>query len=66
MNLIVNGHPQTSADGLSLTGLLEQLHLDPQRVAVELNQQVILRENFGTTDLNDGDRLELVQFVGGG
>lgn len=54
------------ADGLTLAALLEQLGMKADRVAVELNRDIIRREAWGQTRLKDGDRLEIVQFVGGG
>ncbi|NIQ97623.1 MAG: sulfur carrier protein ThiS [Desulfuromonadales bacterium] len=66
MTLTVNGKARELEAETSITGLLEQLELDPQRVAVELNRDIVPRERFGDTSLADGDRVEVVQFVGGG
>lgn len=65
MNLVVNGHPHDS-DSLTVAALLDELQLDPSRVAVEHNHQSISRSAFSTTMLSEGDRLEIVQFVCGG
>ena len=46
--------------------LLEVLDLKADRIAVELNRQIVRRENWPAVRLNDQDRLEIVQFVGGG
>jgi len=66
MNIIVNGKQQQVEDGTTLTGLIDQLNLDPTRVAVERNLNVVMRECFDETILAEGDNLEIVQFVGGG
>jgi len=66
MTLTLNGKPHQAADGLTLAALLAELDLDPQRVAVEHNRDIVPRERFDATFLADGDTLEIVQFVGGG
>jgi len=42
------------------------LHIDPRRVAVELNMEILPKADYETTALSDGDRIEIVHFVGGG
>jgi thiamine biosynthesis protein ThiS len=65
MNLIINGEPRVvSADTLS--ALVEQLEMKADRVAIELNRQIVPRDQWPQTALKDGDRLEVVHFVGGG
>jgi thiamine biosynthesis protein ThiS len=66
MKLQINGEPRELASPLSLTALLEQLGMKADRVAVELNRGIVPREQWAQTSLGDGDRLEIVQFVGGG
>lgn len=66
MTITVNGKEKEVRAPLTVRGLLDALELDPLRVAVELNREILLRERFEETALNDGDRLEIVQFVGGG
>lgn len=66
MKLQINGEERELADGLTLAALLEQLGMKADRVAVELNRDIIRREAWGQTHLKEGDRLEIVQFVGGG
>ncbi len=51
---------------MSVLHYLESLSIDPQRVAVEMNLDILPKMEYGTTFLNDGDRLEIVHFVGGG
>jgi len=66
MKLQINGVDRDFAAPLSLAALLEQLGMKADRVAVELNRSIIPREQWGNTTLNNGDRLEIVHFVGGG
>ena len=66
MRLIINGNEQTLADSLTLVQLVEQLGMKDDRVAVELNREIVSRAQWPQTQLNDGDRLEIVHFVGGG
>jgi sulfur carrier protein len=62
----LNGEPKDLAEGTTLSTLIEQLALAPERVAVELNRAVVRRADWPATRLNDGDRVEIVHFVGGG
>jgi len=66
MQIIVNGQSRTCETAVTLDGLLAELDLQPRRVAVELNRQLVRRAEFGHTTLRDGDRLEIVTLVGGG
>jgi sulfur carrier protein len=66
MKLQINGEERELADGLTLAALVEQLGMKPDRVAVELNREIVRRERWPQTRLQTGDRLEIVQFVGGG
>ena len=66
MKLTVNGEDRDFTSVPTLSALLEQLGLKPDRVAVELNRELVHRERWHTTALNNGDKLEIVQFVGGG
>ncbi|MBZ5574299.1 MAG: sulfur carrier protein ThiS [Acidobacteriia bacterium] len=66
MRLQINGEGRDFPGPLSLTGLLEQLGTKADRVAVELNRQIVPREQWTQTSLGDGDQLEIVHFVGGG
>jgi thiamine biosynthesis protein ThiS len=62
----VNGEPQITADGQSVLGLLQELQIDPARVAVELDRRILKQTRWGQTILNEGAQIEIVQFVGGG
>jgi thiamine biosynthesis protein ThiS len=65
MNLTINGETQsTSAE--TLGALIEQLGMKPDRVAIELNREIVPRDQWLRTPLHEGDRLEIVHFVGGG
>jgi len=65
MNLTINGELR-SLPADTLGSLLEHLSMKPDRVAIELNREIIPREEWPRTHLKDGDCLEIVQFVGGG
>ncbi|MGH9501010.1 MAG: sulfur carrier protein ThiS [Terriglobales bacterium] len=66
MKLQINGDHRDFASPVSLASLLEQLGMKADRVAVELNRNIVPRERWPETALNEGDRLEIVHFVGGG
>lgn len=66
MVLIINGNEREAPSPLTLSALIEQLGMKPERVAVELNRNIIPRERWPETQLVNGDRLEIVHFVGGG
>jgi len=71
MNLHINGEERVFADqtptaDLTLAALIESLEMKPDRVAVELNRDIVPRDRWTQTHLKDGDRLEIVHFVGGG
>ena len=65
MNLIINGESR-DVPAETLSGLVQHLAMKPDRVAIELNRQIVPRELWPQTPLTEGDRLEIVQFVGGG
>ena len=62
----INGESREVNDQSTLSELVEELSLPPARIAVELNGQVIRRAEWVQTLLAEGDRLEIVHFVGGG
>ncbi len=66
MELMVNGESRQVADGTTAAGLLEQLGIEPGRVVVEVNLTILKRHQLPATVLRPGDRIEIVQFVGGG
>lgn len=66
MNIIVNGEEREVPRKMTVRQLLDELRLDPQRLAIEYNRRYLACDDFCDTRLRDGDRLEIVQFVGGG
>ena len=66
MRILVNGEVKECEEGISLSDLIELLELQPQRIAVELNREVVRRGDWKSTVLRNEDRLEIVHFVGGG
>lgn len=64
--ITINGTPLIQAEGSTLLELLQKQNYRTERVAVELNGEIIPKAAFGQTVLKDGDRLEVVSFVGGG
>lgn len=66
MNITVNGESRQLCATLSLQQLLAELDLADKRLAVELNQQIVPRSQFGQTTLQEGDVLEIVHAIGGG
>ncbi|MCK5679350.1 sulfur carrier protein ThiS [bacterium] len=66
MKLSLNGQEREFTVPLNVEQLLEQLELNRNQVVVELNSDILTAENYVDTQLKDGDKLELIQFVGGG
>ena len=66
MRLMVNGEPMNLSEGNTVTDLLGQLKLKPELVVVELNLNILKREELGRATLQEGDQVEIVHFVGGG
>lgn len=68
MILHINGEERTfdSSPPFTLAQLVETLGMKPDRVAVELNREIAPRDRWAETQLHEGDRLEIVHFVGGG
>jgi thiamine biosynthesis protein ThiS len=65
VKLTINGEP-TESNATTLAALVESLGMKSDRVAVELNREIVPRGQWVETKLADGDRLEIVHFVGGG
>ncbi len=66
MTLQINGEKRDFPDALTVAALVEQLGMKGDRVAIELNLDIVPRDRWSATELHDGDRLEIVHFVGGG
>ena len=66
MRVQVNGEQRTLAAGVTVAGLLTELDIRPERVAVELNLNILDRSEFDRRSLQEGDRIEIISFIGGG
>jgi sulfur carrier protein len=67
MKLHINGEERTFDIAVpTLATLVESLGMKSDRVAIELNRDIVPRDRWAQTNLNDGDKLEVVHFVGGG
>jgi sulfur carrier protein len=66
LSIIVNGDPREVPAGTTVAALIEQLSIRDERVAVEVNLEVIRRDKRQERVLSEGDRVEIVSFVGGG
>ncbi len=66
LHIQVNGEDRTVPTDATLASLVETLGLDPRKVAIERNLEIVPKSLHPTTALTDGDRIEIVQFVGGG
>ena len=66
INVTINGEPKTTRDGVSIAAMLEGLGINPIRVAVERNLEIVPRSTLAEVTVEDGDKYEIVHFVGGG
>ena len=66
MTIVVNGNQTDIAEGCGISDLIKSLGLDTERVAVELNKRIVRRAHWGSTTISEGDKVEIVHFVGGG
>ncbi len=66
MRLTVNGETLETSNAATITELLNELRIEPRKVAVEVNLSIIKKADYSTFRLNDGDKVEIVNFVGGG
>jgi thiamine biosynthesis protein ThiS len=66
VKITLNGDPLELAGPLTVADLLAHLEIDSRRVAVEHNMDVVKRARFASTEVKDGDEVEIVNFVGGG
>ncbi|HEX8129438.1 MAG TPA: sulfur carrier protein ThiS [Pyrinomonadaceae bacterium] len=66
MRVQVNGEFRELPEELTLEALVRQLALAPERLAIELNREVVRRARWAETVMRDGDQVEIVHFVGGG
>jgi thiamine biosynthesis protein ThiS len=66
MKIILNGEPKEIPANLAVAGLIQELGLTPERLAIEVNRRIIRRAEWPTAILAEGDKVEVVHFVGGG
>lgn len=66
MQVTINGKDEQLASGLTVADLLRQIEVEPVRVAIEINKDLVPRSTFDQTFINEGDQIEIVTFVGGG
>src|SRR3984957_17949016 len=66
LNVLLNGEPRNLPPGLTVKSLLLELGLDPAKIAVERNLQNVPRSTYDAVAVADGDRFEIVHFIGGG
>jgi thiamine biosynthesis protein ThiS len=66
MRLHLNGEPREFDGPMTVASLVEKLGLDARKIAIERNLEIVPRSTYGAVALADGDRLEIVNFVGGG
>ncbi len=66
MQIIVNGESQEQSHPLTVTNLLKSLDLHSKQVAVEVNLKILDRSDFDTWNLQEGDKVEILSFIGGG
>ena len=66
MQLTINGEARQFDALGSVSALIDSLGLDPRKVAIERNLEIVPRSTYAATPLADGDRIEIVHFIGGG
>ena len=66
MNIIINGKEKIFVDNISITDLLKELSLEGKVMAAAVNMQIVKQDSWNDYRLCDGDKLELLDFVGGG
>jgi thiamine biosynthesis protein ThiS len=66
LSVTVNGEPRRATAGATIAGMLRELGIDPRKVAVERNLEIVPKSTLDDVPVADGDRFEIVHFVGGG
>lgn len=66
MNIIINGESKTFSDSITVLSLLQELSLEGKVMAAAVNMEIVKQDTWNTHLLQDGDKLELLDFVGGG
>ena len=66
MNIMVNGRAENASQGMTVSGLLEMYHFISEHVVVEINGNIIKKDQFSQTAIEPDDKIEILKFVGGG
>jgi thiamine biosynthesis protein ThiS len=66
VKIILNGEEKFFDQNITIFGLISKLNLDIKKIAVEKNLEIVFPENFSNTKLEEGDKIEIVYFIGGG
>ena len=66
MKIYINGEERNTFENATITALVEEFALNVSKVAVERNLAIVPRSLYGETLLSEGDKIEIVQFIGGG
>lgn len=66
MQVTINGSKYDFDNAATVNDVVEKLQLDLRKIAIERNLEIVPRSQYGITSLNDGDQLEIVEFIGGG
>lgn len=66
MNIVINGKSKDFIDGITVMNLLQELSLEGKVMAAAVNMEIVKQDTWSTHVLYDGDKLELLDFVGGG
>ncbi len=66
ITITLNGEPKDLDKAMTVRKLIEHLAIEPQAMAVEVNKKIIRKDEFDTIYVDNGDRVEIVTFVGGG
>lgn len=66
MQVTINGEKRELAESLTIDKLIDKLELANQKIAVELNKEIVRKKDWETISVNNADRIEIVHFVGGG
>jgi len=66
MEIIINGETRIFNEGITINAALKELSLETKVMAAAINMQIVKQDNWEKTTLKDGDKLELLDFVGGG
>ena len=62
----LNGKEELIKDGITIMDLLKEIDINPQRITIELNGDIISKSKYSEKIIKEGDKMEIVQFIGGG